>query len=972
MYNRNYGGFDYARIHSELLKAVTKSKNMCLKTVTNGYMRPLANIKTKIIMKKNTLIILLLLFTFNSHGQDFIEPTLQESFALNNHTNRDVTYFSVIDSNENIISIATTERDSSFTDILTTKLDSNLNQLWQKRFSLENDLSYDIPLNSVLDNNNNIYITGRSATNQSSQNGLLFVIKYDSEGNELWNLNLDGYNDSESDDYIYQNSFLDENGFFHIIHAKSNQTNTAARFHFFTIDENGNITTSFHREDIVDFYNSDFTGISYEVFFKNNEYYLRYRRHNLTSNPTFYEHFIKKINSTSIETYSLNPIIDTNDTSLFYKGIIEVDDTSNIYLTYPLEDSNKFRLLKLDNSGTLIFNIQSPANYDKDIFAVYINSNDNLTLLCNSKLSTSTDSKTLNLLEYDNSGNAITDLNASSTYINGLKHYSDNSILVYSNGNFKLFDQSLNLTNEFFGSYNNFNDFNLIDNSHIAISRTTFSQMYSGSDFATQQDIEIQKIDNNQVLNTYSYSGEGTSKAFKQKIIIDNLDNYIVASEEKLGPDNWSIGGSRAPVTKTIYKYNSDLTLLWALELDNFIVNTHSSNERIYVIDNENNLFINSMINVNSHELIKISPSGIILYQVPSVRSTNIYLDQNNNINISTSVDNDITNDDDTIIYTINNGDGSLLNTQTFEGLNFLDSFISSTGDSYIYMYTGSNSYNDTSPKLNIYKNFNLEFETNLSITGTYGGISSYSVDDTGNINFSSSWGQTNAKIHRITLNNEYNYITLSNKIKQVISTPNNNIFTLNDDGYIKIYDNNLNLLSTSIDAYYNQPYLRKVGNHVFFNTHFDNIVKVFDESAVEISEFKLPSSLSFIYASTDSSNNLILTGQNGYQISTNHEYSWARGFIHKYNFSSFNLSVNEYNLFNDSLSVFPNPTNSIITIDSIKNSIHKVSIYDINGRFLFRTSNSTIDISDLPSSIYLLKIILDNGNIINKKIIKK
>ncbi|MFD2541312.1 T9SS type A sorting domain-containing protein [Lacinutrix gracilariae] len=923
-------------------------------------------------MKKITLIIFLLLFTFNSYSQDFIEPTLKESFALNSHTNRDVAYFSVIDGNENIISIATTERDSSFTDILTTKLDSNLNQLWQKRFSLENDLSYDIPLNSFLDTNNNIYITGRSATKQSSQNGLLFVIKYDTEGNELWHLNIDDYNDSESDDYFYQNSFLDDNGLLHIVHAKSNETNTAAKFHFYTISESGNIITSFYREDIIDYYTNNFTGITYEIFYKNDEYYMRYRRHNLTSSPSFYEHFIKKINNTTIETYPLNSFIDLNDTDLFYKGIIEVDSNSNIYLTYPLENSNKFKLLKLDNAGNLSFNIESPDNYDKDTFAVNINSNGNLSFLCNSKLSTSSESKTLNLLEYDNSGNIITDLSASSTFINGLKYYSENSILVYSNGNFKLFDQSLNLTNEFLGSYNNFNDFNLINNSNIAISRTTFSQMYPGSDFSTQQDLEIQKIDTNQILNTYSYSGEGTSKAFKQKIIIDNLDNYIVASEEKLGPDNWSIGGSRAPVTKTIYKYNSDLTLLWALELDNFIVNTHSSNERIYVIDNENNLFINSMINVNSHELIKISPSGVILYQVPSVRSINMYLDQNNNINLSTSVDNDITYDDDTIIYTINNDDGSLLNAQTFEGLNFLDSYISSNGDSYIYMYTGSNSYNDTSPKLNIYKNFNLEFETNLAITGTYGGISSYSVDDNGNINFSSSWGQINAKIHRITLNNTYNYITLSNKIKQVISTPNNNIFTLNDDGYIKIYDNNLNLLSTSIDAYYNQPYLRKVGNHIFFNTYFDNIVKVFDENAVEISEFKLPSSLSFIYASTDSINNLILTGQNGYQISTNHEYSWARGFIHKYNFSSFNLSVNDNNILDDSLSIFPNPTNSIITINSVKNSIFKVSIYDINGRFLFQTNNSSIDISDLPSSIYLLKIVLDNGNIINRKIVKK
>jgi hypothetical protein len=90
------------------------------------------------------------------------------------------------------------------------------------------------------------------------------------------------------------------------------------------------------------------------------------------------------------------------------------------------------------------------------------------------------------------------------------------------------------------------------------------------------------------------------------------------------------------------------------------------------------------------------------------------------------------------------------------------------------------------------------------------------------------------------------------------------------------------------------------------------------------------------------------------------------------YNFSSFNLSVNDNNILDDSLSIFPNPTNSIITINSVKNSIFKVSIYDINGRFLFQTNNSSIDISELPSSIYLLKIVLDNGNIINRKIVKK
>ena len=44
MYNRNYGGFDYVRIHEELLKPVLKRKVCVYQPVTDGYTRPLCNI----------------------------------------------------------------------------------------------------------------------------------------------------------------------------------------------------------------------------------------------------------------------------------------------------------------------------------------------------------------------------------------------------------------------------------------------------------------------------------------------------------------------------------------------------------------------------------------------------------------------------------------------------------------------------------------------------------------------------------------------------------------------------------------------------------------------------------------------------------------------------------------------------------------------------------------------------------------
>ena len=50
MYNRNYGGFDYVRIHSELLKSVPRLKFFAKFVRNCGYTRPLYNIKTNITL----------------------------------------------------------------------------------------------------------------------------------------------------------------------------------------------------------------------------------------------------------------------------------------------------------------------------------------------------------------------------------------------------------------------------------------------------------------------------------------------------------------------------------------------------------------------------------------------------------------------------------------------------------------------------------------------------------------------------------------------------------------------------------------------------------------------------------------------------------------------------------------------------------------------------------------------------------
>lgn len=74
------------------------------------------------------------------------------------------------------------------------------------------------------------------------------------------------------------------------------------------------------------------------------------------------------------------------------------------------------------------------------------------------------------------------------------------------------------------------------------------------------------------------------------------------------------------------------------------------------------------------------------------------------------------------------------------------------------------------------------------------------------------------------------------------------------------------------------------------------------------------------------------------------------------------------------SLSVYPNPTSSILNISS-DNTIESIELYDIQGRILeksFQNSNAVIlDISNRQSGIYFLKITSDKGSKV-EKVVKK
>jgi hypothetical protein len=84
-------------------------------------------------------------------------------------------------------------------------------------------------------------------------------------------------------------------------------------------------------------------------------------------------------------------------------------------------------------------------------------------------------------------------------------------------------------------------------------------------------------------------------------------------------------------------------------------------------------------------------------------------------------------------------------------------------------------------------------------------------------------------------------------------------------------------------------------------------------------------------------------------------------------------LGVNDSNL--DLVSLYPNPTQNIVTIVSPKAIVTSAAIYDIRGRKVsevdFRNqTNYKIDLSDLEAAVYFINIATENGTV-TKRVIK-
>ena len=82
-------------------------------------------------------------------------------------------------------------------------------------------------------------------------------------------------------------------------------------------------------------------------------------------------------------------------------------------------------------------------------------------------------------------------------------------------------------------------------------------------------------------------------------------------------------------------------------------------------------------------------------------------------------------------------------------------------------------------------------------------------------------------------------------------------------------------------------------------------------------------------------------------------------------------LAINEQSFQKENLILFPNPTDSKLTIDS--NKIFKIEVYDLNGRKLIETKGNSIDFSNLSNAVYVVKLFNEVDTVVSTyKVIKK
>jgi hypothetical protein len=772
--------------------------------------------------------------------------------------------------------------------------------------------------------------------------------------------NIDG---SDYIDYGYLDAQINNDETISLVYAPFDyQSYQANHFTFLKISSQGDILNSFNLE-------IPHNGI--KGIIKNEKYYF------LTTelDETNYTYSYKFYKIQTENDISIVEITDSVFTNYYNNAVISeqvklnIDDSENCYLTCHNTSDNdtteKINLSKIDNYNTFVYSISTSDVENYFLIGSFINEQGEIIVVTNNLNNNTTD-----FISVDENNLLQITSNPNNYLATGFKKNQDNTFFITtSNSNIRLFSNEL-VELKTFNTSNSYElvDFVKVDNQSISTIGTSYEKMFPESDYFTQLDIHSEKLNDTQILNNYSFSGIGTSRAFQQRVIIDNDNNYLVLVTEKMGPEYLGIGGVNPPLNKRIIKYDSNLTKIWESEVPEHIFNlvNHGGRDIDFFIDASNDLYLNLPRAGDNYglgyDLYKVSQNGDFEFINTTYIANKFYANENS-IFIA---ENYFLYEDSSILYVLDKDNGNLIEEIDVGHEEFLDIF--SIGNDY-YFYTYEEITNNTPDFLYLYKNGVKLYTRNLS--NNYG-IYQYEIDDEGTLLFATDYAG-DKRLNKIDINNSYSFYNTSDDITRFKTLNNGNIFLYLDDDSTLILDENLNFITNgdNIDSF--NPYLMTWENYLLFGTAFENSVRVLNENGQVINYFTIEGSLHNWYSQFDIQGNLVMVGQFGDRIYTFNEYGWFRGFIHNYGTLNNILSVDDITIgnFENDFTIYPNPTSDVLNINIQNQNIEKIILYDISGKKLRVYDKSSIDLKEFRTGLYIIKTHTKTKKILTSKVIK-
>lgn len=871
--------------------------------------------------------MVLILLPVNLVSQIKILPEKVSTYGNKKHTSRDDLYFSLKDNENNIYLIGTVENDFTFNDVKIIKLDSELNVLWEKELSFEFKLSYDGVADTFIDTNNDLILVCKAAFTSTKQT--IILIKYSKNGEKMWDYPMSDLNNPVDYDFSMYFSFLDSNNNLHITYRPKDQN--YLKYHFLTFSGSGEKMEDFTRDDL--FRDKDH-GYVYnnQITYINGVYNMIYK---IELDVSPYQKFkLLRFNKDINELFDIE--MDEETTNFINTPFAETyttlngDKNGDLVFIIPYYTIQKdYMVIFFNTDGSIKKTLQPDSVKDRFMIGHTFDDQNNLIIISNNKTSNTNENLVLSIQKYNSQGELIyekSDMN----YIGKISYFFENHISIYSDtGKIIKYDYNFNRLNVI--DIEPINTYNFSINSILSIgdnsflTGTTFDKKYPDSDYLSERNYLVRKTNNLKEIDAYTFSALGTSNAYKPESLHMVDGNYVYSLSEKLGPENFlDPYGSNAPEQKYFLTYDKDLNLIKEEEVD-----------------------------------------------------------------------------DNTYIF------------EDVDEIPVMDYYFT-TSSGIIYNYKIEDDYK----RISFYENDVYKWTRELTLSGIYELAVAFAVDKQGNFILSSSNDDNYEKIHRITPLNNYEFTEIEFGITHIVPLTNNWFFTVDYDGIIRILSNDFSIINTGpvsfdpIDSHFIEK-----NNKIIDWINGENNIWILNQFGEIEQQYYFDMVFNTGYYMYDK-NNLINIKTIGGYIDNVLTYRWVRSTIEKFNLDlsylikdiipndedndgiddsidqcrntvegevvnqygcsdSQTLSVANYDSFDSEVNLYPNPSTGSVYLESLDiNKIKSIRIFDSLGKEILsfnniqKIMNSDIDLSQLSSGVYYIKIFYENRTYSTKKLI--